>query len=97
MDLYCQYCGEPCDFLSVTDDLTHMEQRVFNSGRGCPSCYQLDDGALHPVQGHHTKIVEKTPFRATLQAELRGILGSDTDGLAAMMEDAEMSESEFWS
>ena len=96
MDLYCQRCGEPYEFLYVTDDFTPMEQRVFNSGRGCPSCYQLDEGAEHPAQGHNTREVETKPFRAILQAELRSILGSDTDGLAAMMEDAEMSESNFW-
>ena len=97
MDLYCQHCGEPWEFLYITDEMTDLERRVFKCGRGCPSCYVLDDGATHPVEGHHIKEVVKRPFRSELQAALREVLGGDTDGLAAEMEDAEyMLGSEFW-
>ena len=97
MDLYCQHCGEPWEYYYVYHEMTDMERRVFNSGRGCPCCYKLDDDATHPVQGHDIKEVAKKPFRSELQAALREVLGSDTDGLAAEMEDAEyLLGSEFW-
>lgn len=97
MDLYCQHCGEPWDFFSVTDEMTPIEKRTFDCGKGCPSCYKLDDGAEHPAQGHYIKEVEEIPFRAQLQAEMRAILGDDVDGLASMMDDAQfMMGDKFW-
>lgn len=97
MDLYCQHCGEPWEAYYVWHDMTDVEKRLFKSGKGCPSCYKLDEGAEHPAQGHYVKEVKERPFRSELQSALRDILGSDEDGLAAEMEDAElMFGEEFW-
>jgi len=49
----------------------------------CPSCKGIE--------------VERIPFRAQLAAAFSGVLGDDTDGLAAEMEDAEYLLGEaFW-
>ena len=84
MDVYCKRCGEPWDLYGVEHgDMDDDERRRFWAGEGCPSCYG--------------KPVEKRPFRADLMGELHAVLGSDIDGLAAMMEDAEfMLGSGFW-
>ena len=38
MDLYCQVCGEPWDFIGTRDDFTYSERQKFDSGVGCPAC-----------------------------------------------------------
>ncbi len=97
MDLYCQYCGEPYEHYYVHHEMTEVERRTFLCGKGCPSCYKLDEGATHPSQGQRTKVVEKKPFRSEIASALSEVLGSDTDGLAAEMEDAEyLLGSKFW-
>jgi len=85
MDLYCKRCGEPWDFLGVTDclDMTHSEKDSFLKGDGCPCCAG--------------KPVEETPLRAQLAAVAQELLGDDLDGLAAVMDDAEFLMGEaFW-
>lgn len=83
MDLYCPRCGEPWEHYYVHHEMTPLERVHFFNGAGCPSCYG--------------KTVEKRPFRAELAAALGSVLGGDTDGLAAEMEDAEfLLGSEFW-
>ena len=83
MDLYCERCGEPWDHYYVHHEMTPQERNQFLHGEGCPSCYG--------------KPVEKRPFRAEIAAALHDVLGDDTDGLAAEMEDAEhLLGSKFW-
>lgn len=97
MDLYCEYCGEPYDLFYVQDEMTSVERQTFHSGKGCPSCYQLDEDAKEPAQGHRIKEVAKQPFRSELQQALRGLLGDDLDGLASEMDTAMYSEGgKFW-
>jgi len=38
MDVYCKNCGEPWDVLSVEEDFTEEEKKMFFSGKGCPAC-----------------------------------------------------------
>lgn len=83
MDLYCQRCGEPYDFDYVYQEMTSAERNAFLHGEHCPSC--------------KGKTVERRPFRAELASALSDALGSDVDGLAAEMEDAEALFGEsFW-
>ena len=83
MDLYCQRCGEPYDYFHVHDEMALTERNAFLRGEYCPSC--------------KGKTIEKRPFRAQLAAALGDLLGDDTDGLAAEMEDAEaMLGQAFW-
>lgn len=84
MDLYCQRCGEPFDQYGVYNgDMTAEEKQLFLDGKECPSC--------------HGKKIEKKPFRAELASVLSDVLGDDTDGIAAEMDDAEhMFGNEFW-
>jgi len=83
MDLYCERCGEPWEHYYVHHEMTPEERNRFFQGQGCLSCYG--------------KPVEKRPFRAELSSALRSVLGDDTDGLAAEMEDAEhLLGSKFW-
>jgi len=85
MDVYCQQCGEPWEFLAVTDDFKHKERTDFWAGKGCPAC---DWGETAP------KI---TPFRSDLMSVACDILGDDIDGIASEMEDAEMLFGDlFW-
>ena len=111
MDLYCQRCGEPWDFDSVYHgDLTPEEKERFLKGVDCPACkgkemckrtIQCEDceDAAENSSGIHTctKSRIKRPFRAQLASALSDVLGDDTDGIAAEMEDAEwMFGSDFW-
>lgn len=83
MDLYCQRCGEPYDHYYVHHEMTSAERNAFLHGEYCPAC--------------EGRPVETRPFRAQLAAALGGLLGDDTDGLAAEMEDAEaMLGPAFW-
>ena len=83
MDLYCPRCGEPWELYYVQHEMTPEERQSFHDGSGCPSCAN--------------KEVKQRPFRAELAAEMGALLGSDVDGLAAEMEDAEyLLGSEFW-
>jgi len=83
MDLYCQRCGEPYDFDHVHHEMRSIERQEFLSGECCPAC--------------KGKTVEKRPFRAQLAGAMASLLGEDTDGLAAEMEDAEALLGEaFW-
>lgn len=84
MDLYCQRCGEPWDQYGVYNgDMDEEEKKRFLKGTDCPAC--------------HGKEVKERPFRATLAAAMTDILGDDTDGIAAEMEDAEyLLGGEFW-
>jgi len=85
MDLYCQVCGEPWDFIGTRDDFTYSERRKFDSGVGCPAC---NWGQNKP---------EKQPFRSQLASMLADVLGDDIDGIASEMNDAEwMFGSDFW-
>ena len=84
MDLYCKRCGEPWEFLYVTDEMTPEEKSAFMKGEHCPAC--------------EGKEVEKQPFRAQIASALHDVLGDDIDGLAAELEDAEaLLGDEFWS
>ena len=83
MDLYCQRCGEPFELYFVYQEMAPLERMQFLKGECCPSCLG--------------KEVKKRPFRAELASALGEILGDDTDGLAAELEDAEfLLGSEFW-
>ena len=83
MDLYCQRCGEPYEHYYVHHEMTPQERDDFLKGVCCPSCKGIE--------------VERTPFRAQLAAELSSVLGDDTDGLAAELEDAEyLLGGAFW-
>lgn len=76
MDVYCPKCGEPYDLDHVQHDMTREERRDFWAGRGCCArCKKTD-------------IAEKDrPDRAVATGMLRSLLGSDVDGIAAMLED----------
>ena len=111
MDLYCQRCGEPWDFDSVYQgDMTAEEKQGFLKGTGCPACKGKElctlklacrdcEESLETSSGCFScgKDCIKRPFRAQLATALSDILGDDTDGIAAEMEDAEwMFGEEFW-
>lgn len=83
MDLYCQRCGEPYDADHVYHEMSSAERNAFIHGEHCPAC--------------EGKQVRWKPFRAELASVLSSVLGDDTDGLAAEMEDAEALLGEgFW-
>ena len=85
MDLYCQRCGEPWDAYGARHgmDMTADEYRKFIAGESCPRCFG--------------KEVERRPFRSELMSAMRDLLGDDTDGIAAEMQDAEaMLGGKFW-
>jgi len=83
MDLYCQRCGEPFEHYYVHQEMTPTERMQFLKGECCPSC--------------RGKEVKRRPFRAELASAMSDMLGDDTDGLAAEMEDAEyLLGSAFW-
>ena len=74
MDLYCKRCGEPFDHYYVEHEMTTTERgRFYDKDEGCPSCFG--------------KEVKERPVQAEAMEVLHDILGDDTDGLAAMMED----------
>jgi len=76
MDIYCPKCGEPYDLDFIQHDMTVLERRAFWSRKGCSeSCKKTD-------------IAEKDrPECAAATAVLLDVLGSDVDGIAAMLED----------
>ena len=76
MDLYCKRCGEPYDMDHVNFEMEPLERARFYHGDGCPSCYG--------------KTVAERPGIAEAMEVLHELLGDDTDGLAAMMEDFEI-------
>jgi len=83
LDLYCQRCGEPWEHYYVHHEMTSIEREQFLQGESCPSC--------------RGKEVKRQPLRAQIASALAEVLGDDTDGLAAEMEDAEFSlGSKFW-
>jgi len=108
MDLYCQKCGEPWDLYGVYNgDMTPEEKLLFLKGIECPSCSgkqvcqresRCAECEDYESEKHSCRLnVVKRPFRATLARTMAGILGEDTDGLAAEMEDAEhLLGKEFW-
>lgn len=78
MDLYCQVCAEPWEHYYIHHEMDHEgpgDSKRFLSGVGCPSCRW---GANRPAE---------TPIRAMAAGALSELLGDDTDGIAAMMED----------
>lgn len=85
MDLYCQKCGEPENFMSTRMDFTFTERKKFDAGVGCPACKWGKDAP------------KKRPFRSELASMLTDILGDDIDGIASEMDDAEwMFGEKFW-
>jgi len=74
MDVYCPRCGEPWEIDYVNFEMTPEERSKFWAGEGCPAC----KGKPAP---------EKKPLRAEATAVLRDMLGDDTDGIAAELED----------
>jgi len=38
VDVYCKNCGEPWDVLSLDEDFTEEERKMFFKGKGCPAC-----------------------------------------------------------
>lgn len=111
MDLYCKRCGEPWELDSVYHgDFSPEEKESFLKGTGCPACRGKEECTKTINCSECDESEEymsgsfrcggkkfKRPFRATLAAALTDVLGDDTDGLAAEMEDAEyMLGSEFW-
>ena len=84
MDIYCTWCGEPFDRLSLTDDFTEDERKDFLGGAGCPCCKGKPEH-------------QKETFRGELQAELQLLLGDDLDGIASELDDAEyLLGQDFW-
>jgi len=77
MDLLCTRCGEPWDAWLNSGDMTPEEVKRFKAGEGCPCCYGKPDSEVH----------NRAPESSYIQSELAAVLGDDTDGLAAMMED----------
>jgi len=75
-DLYCRRCGEPWDMDYVNFEMTAVERIHFKDGDFCPSC--------------EGKEVKERPLRAELMQVASDLLGDDEDGIAAMMEDAEL-------
>ena len=74
MDLYCKRCGEPYDYYHVEHEMTPQERmRFYDPKEGCPSCIG--------------KEVAERPAIAEAMEVAHELLGDDTDGLAAMMED----------
>jgi hypothetical protein len=111
VDLYCQRCGEPWDFYGVYNgDMTPEEKDDFLKGKGCLACKgkQICTEKAACKDCEHSaedssdcftcvKMLIKRPFRAQLASALANILGEDTDGIAAEMEDAEyLLGKEFW-
>jgi hypothetical protein len=81
MDIYCEKCAEPWDYLGVDEgDMTCTEAGRFHAGEGCPAC----------KFGAEARELSKTEQRKiAAQKMLRDVLGDDTDGLVAEMEDFE--------
>jgi hypothetical protein len=111
VDLYCQRCGEPWDYDGVYHgDFTTEEKERFLKGVDCPACKgkelcvqefpcqdcpEAEETVSQTFKCKSDRI--KKPFRATLAGVLTDILGEDTDGIAAEMEDAEyLLREEFW-
>ena len=80
MDLLCQRCGEPWDYLYIRHDEGPETWNRFRQGKGCPYC---EDQPEENFKGR----AEDTAFARQAQAALGDVLGDDYDGLAAMMED----------
>jgi hypothetical protein len=78
MDLYCKRCGEPYDMDHVGFEMLPLDRVRFWDGEGCPSCY--------------SKAVAARPLRAEAMGVMHDLLGDDTDGIAAMMEDFDFLE-----
>lgn len=106
MDLYCQRCGEPWDQYGVYNgDMTPEEKVRFLQGIDCPCCQGKEEcqktvkcGECEELENRGCRLnLVKRPFRANLASALSSVLGEDTDGLAAEMEDAEaLLGKEFW-
>ena len=78
MDIFCQYCAEPFDILHITDEFTPAENKAFYAGAGCTACNWGQD------QTRKSK-----SMTAAAMTALSDVMGSDVDGMAAMMEDFE--------
>lgn len=111
MDLYCQRCGEPWDHYYVHQEMTAIERANFLEGNFCPTCEKRPSCDLdipcekceHLAENSRGDLtcsknrIKNRPFRAQLAGALADILGDDTDGIAAEMEDAEFLFGEdFW-
>lgn len=81
-DVYCGNCGEPCEVYHLEHDMEPYYREMFKAGTGCDCC-----------KGKTQKV---RPLRAMLASAMLDILGDDTDGIAAMMEDEEATNPEFW-
>jgi hypothetical protein len=109
MDLYCQKCGEPWDQYGVYNgDMDPVEKDLFLKGIECPCCHgklvcdkkiKCSDCPDHDSGKSSCNLnMVKRPFRSQIAEVLSSVLGDDTDGLAAEMEDAEMLfGKDFWS
>ena len=75
MDLYCSRCGEPCEHYTVYNDMDTEEREAFLSGKYCVYCKGTE--------------IKSRPVQAEAMSMLTSILGDDTDGIAAELEDME--------
>ena len=78
MALYCKRCGAAYDQDHVSFEMLPVERVRFWDGDGCPTCFG--------------KAVEARPLRAEAMGVMHDLLGNDTDGIAAMMEDFDFLE-----
>lgn len=80
MDIFCPRCGEPMDLLELHDndfDLSFDEARKLFFSEGCGKVFDV------PCRAKKTNAGEISALAAEL-------MGDDVDGIASMMEDAEM-------
>ncbi len=83
MDIYCPRCGEPWDACGKGEDMTVLEWNDMMARRGCPCCKTK---TIDQIKAEHGGQI---PARAQMTSVLQSVLGDDTDGLAAELEDAE--------
>lgn len=89
-DVFCKFCGEPCDmdeFHNGTDSFREI-YRLFQQN-GCPIADQAIDGlapAEMTIRRCENQPVASAEFLDAVEA-IQDLLGDDVDGVASMLGD----------